>query len=112
MRLRGNSFQVLVYAGPDQLTGKDTYLTESTRDRREAGKVRTRLLAKVDQQRTGSTKRLADGGRVTDEAWVNAAKHFDEEQLMALVSQIAVINAFNRVITQQLGGDYQPGQFG
>ncbi|MFE7355266.1 carboxymuconolactone decarboxylase family protein [Streptomyces sp. NPDC057543] len=59
--------------------------------------------------------RIADGaGGVSDEVWANAAKHYDEEQLGALVSLIAVINAFNRVnvITQQPAGDYQPGQFG
>ena len=59
--------------------------------------------------------RIADAaGGVSDEAWANAAKHYDEEQLGALVSLIAVINAFNRVnvITQQPAGDYQPGQFG
>jgi alkylhydroperoxidase family enzyme len=41
-------------------------------------------------------------------------KHYDEEQLGALVSLVAVINAFNRVnvITRQPAGDYQPGQFG
>jgi AhpD family alkylhydroperoxidase len=59
--------------------------------------------------------RIADAaGGVTDEAWANAAKHYDEDQLAALVSLIALINAFNRlnVITQQPAGDYQPGQFG
>ena len=58
--------------------------------------------------------RIADGGIVTDEAWLNAAKHYDDDQLIALVSQIAIINTFNRlnVITQQPAGDYQPGQFG
>ncbi|MEV7680010.1 carboxymuconolactone decarboxylase family protein [Streptomyces sp. NPDC088341] len=59
--------------------------------------------------------RIADAaGGVTDEAWANAAKHFDEEQLVALISLIAVINAYNRVnvINQQPAGDYQPGQFG
>ncbi|MEV8020273.1 carboxymuconolactone decarboxylase family protein [Streptomyces sp. NPDC086554] len=58
--------------------------------------------------------RIADAaGGVTDEAWANAAKHYDEEQLAALVSTIALINAFNRgnVIVQQPAGDYQPGQF-
>ena len=51
---------------------------------------------------------------VTDEAWANAAKHYDEEQLAALVSLIAEINAWNRlnVITRRPGGDYQPGQRG
>ncbi|TDC46648.1 carboxymuconolactone decarboxylase family protein [Actinomadura sp. KC345] len=56
---------------------------------------------------------IAAGG-VTDEAWANAAKHYDDEQLAALVSVIALINAWNRmnVITQQPAGAYQPGQWG
>ncbi|GAA4486266.1 carboxymuconolactone decarboxylase family protein [Actinoallomurus oryzae] len=59
--------------------------------------------------------RLADAaGGVPDEVWANAAKHYDEEQLAALVALIALINAYNRlnVIVQQPAGDYQPGQFG
>ncbi|GAA3773637.1 carboxymuconolactone decarboxylase family protein [Streptomyces phyllanthi] len=59
--------------------------------------------------------RIADAaGGVTDEAWANAAKHYDEEQLAALVALIALINAYNRmnVVVQQPAGDYQPGQFG
>ncbi|MEU6235949.1 carboxymuconolactone decarboxylase family protein [Kitasatospora sp. NPDC047058] len=58
--------------------------------------------------------RIADGaGGVSDEAWENAAKYYDEDQLAALVCTIAVINAFNRgnVILQQPAGDYRPGQF-
>ena len=60
--------------------------------------------------------RIADAtdGGVTDEVWANASEHYDEQQLGALVSLIAVINAFNRmnVITRQPAGDYQPGQYG
>lgn len=59
--------------------------------------------------------RIADAaGGVTDEVWANAAKHYDEEQLAALVCAIALINTYNRmnVITQQPAGDYQPGMFG
>ncbi|MFI0423049.1 carboxymuconolactone decarboxylase family protein [Spongiactinospora sp. 9N601] len=59
--------------------------------------------------------RLADAaGGVSDEVWGNAAKHYDEDQLVALVSLIGIVNSFNRmnVITQQPAGDYQPGQFG
>jgi AhpD family alkylhydroperoxidase len=58
--------------------------------------------------------RIADAaGGVTDEAWANAAKHYDDDQLIALVGVIALINAYNRmnVIIQQPAGDYQPGQF-
>jgi AhpD family alkylhydroperoxidase len=59
--------------------------------------------------------RIADAaGGVTDEAWADAAKHFDDDQLAALVAIIAGINAWNRlnVITRQPGGDYQHGQWG
>ncbi|WP_406193923.1 MULTISPECIES: carboxymuconolactone decarboxylase family protein [unclassified Streptomyces] len=59
--------------------------------------------------------RIADAaGGVSDEAWADAAKHFDEDQLVALISLLGVINAYNRinVINQQPAGDYQPGQFG
>jgi AhpD family alkylhydroperoxidase len=57
--------------------------------------------------------RIADAaGGVSDEAWANAAKHYDDEQLAALVCLIALINTWNRlnVVTQQPAGDYQPGQ--
>jgi AhpD family alkylhydroperoxidase len=59
--------------------------------------------------------RIADGsGGVTDEAWASAATHYDDDQLVALVTTIALINAYNRmnVIIRQPAGDYQPGQFG
>lgn len=59
--------------------------------------------------------RIADASAaVTDEAWANASKHYDHEQLAALVTVIALINAYNRfnVITRQPAGDYQPGQWG
>lgn len=51
--------------------------------------------------------RIADAGGVTDEAWQNAAKYYDEDQLMALVGVIGLINLYNRfnVITQQPAGD-------
>jgi AhpD family alkylhydroperoxidase len=58
--------------------------------------------------------RLADGSTgVSDEVWEYAAKHYDSDQLVALVGAIAGINAWNRlnVITRQPAGDYQPGQW-
>lgn len=59
--------------------------------------------------------RIADAATgVPDEVWENAAKHYNEEELAALVGIIAVINAYNRmnVMLKQPAGDYQPGMFG
>ncbi len=58
--------------------------------------------------------RIADGaGGVSDEAWLNASKHFDEDQLAVLVALIATMNTFNRLnaITRQPAGNYVPGMF-
>ncbi|QNP66728.1 carboxymuconolactone decarboxylase family protein [Streptomyces genisteinicus] len=58
--------------------------------------------------------RIADAaGGVPDEVWEAAARHYDRDQLLALVSLIAVINSFNRlnVILGQTGGEYRVGQF-
>ena len=59
--------------------------------------------------------RVADAaGGVSDEAWLNASKYYNDDQLAALVCLIATINAFNRlsVMNQQPAGDYVLGQFG
>ncbi|MFD4481329.1 carboxymuconolactone decarboxylase family protein [Streptomyces sp. NPDC058471] len=59
--------------------------------------------------------RIADAaGGIPDDVWANAAEHYAEDQLAALVSIIAIINAFNRlnVLTQRPAGQYKVGQFG
>jgi AhpD family alkylhydroperoxidase len=59
--------------------------------------------------------RIADAaGGVSDEVWANAAKHYTEDELVALVAVIAIINTYNRinVIVQQPAGAYEPGMFG
>ncbi|MDX2815659.1 carboxymuconolactone decarboxylase family protein [Streptomyces sp. NPDC001902] len=58
--------------------------------------------------------RVADGGGgVGDEVWARAARHYDKEQLTALVILISFMNAVNRlnVIARQPAGDYEPGRF-
>lgn len=59
--------------------------------------------------------RLADTHTgVSDETWAAVRKHYDEDQLAALISVVALINAFNRlnVITGTPAGSYEPGMFG
>ncbi|MEV5545966.1 carboxymuconolactone decarboxylase family protein [Streptomyces sp. NPDC052309] len=58
--------------------------------------------------------RLADAHQgVSDETWAQVRKHFDDDQIAALVSLVAMINAANRlgVITRMQGGSYDPGMF-
>jgi AhpD family alkylhydroperoxidase len=49
---------------------------------------------------TEAATRLADRpDAVTDEIWAEAAKHYDERQLSALVLMVGVSNFFNRINT-------------
>jgi AhpD family alkylhydroperoxidase len=120
--------QELMKIRASQINGCGFCLDMHTKDAAQAGETSVRLNlvatwreAKVytEAERaalelTELGTRIADGGGVTDDAWANAAKHYDDDQLAAIVCQIAVINAFNRmnVILQRPAGDYQPGQFG
>ena len=58
--------------------------------------------------------RLADAyDGVSDETWSQVRRHYDDDQIAALVSLVALINAANRlgVILDQKGGSYEPGMF-
>ncbi|MGW2638182.1 carboxymuconolactone decarboxylase family protein [Streptomyces sp. NPDC001348] len=121
--------QELVKIRASQINGCGFCTDMHTKDAAHAGETSTRLNlvaawreAKVftEAERaalelTEQGTRIADAaGGVTDEAWANAAKHYDEDQLAALVALIALINAYNRVnvVVRTPAGDYQPGQFG
>jgi AhpD family alkylhydroperoxidase len=121
--------QELVKIRASQINGCGFCTDMHTKDAAHAGETSTRInlvaawreaTVFTDAERaalelTEQGTRIADAaGGVTDEVWANAAKHHDEDQLAALVSLIAIMNAFNRVnvMIQQPAGDYQPGQFG
>lgn len=59
--------------------------------------------------------RIADASTgISDDTWRAVRKHYDDEQVAALIAVIAVINAWNRmnVIAGTPAGAYQPGMFG
>jgi AhpD family alkylhydroperoxidase len=119
----------LMLTRASQINGCAVCVDMHTKDAEAAGEssVRLNLVAawrdakgfteaeRAALELTEQGTRIADGaGGVTDEAWANAAKHYDSDQLAALVCTIAMINTYNRVnvICQNQGGDYQPGQWG
>jgi alkylhydroperoxidase family enzyme len=58
---------------------------------------------------TEAATRISDrADAVPDDIWEEAAKHYDEQALSALVVHIAAINAWNRlnVITRQVAGEW------
>ena len=50
---------------------------------------------------------------MSDETWAQVRKHYDDDQITALVCVVAMNNAANRlgVIVRQQGGSYEPGMF-
>ncbi len=120
--------QELVKIRASQINGCSGCLDMHTKDAEHRGEssVRLHLIAawreatvfteaeKAALELTEQGTRLADARGVSDEAWEDAARHYDDEQLGALVCLIALINTYNRlnVITRQPAGDYQPGQWG
>jgi AhpD family alkylhydroperoxidase len=118
--------QELVKIRASQINGCAGCLDMHTKDAEHRGEssVRLNLVAawreatvteaeRAALELTEHGTRLADGLGVPDEAWANAAKHHDDDQLGALVCLIALINLYNRlnVITRRPAGDYTPGQW-
>jgi AhpD family alkylhydroperoxidase len=121
--------QELVKLRASQINGCAVCTDMHSKDAAHAGETQLRLnLVAVWREATVFTEaeraalelaeqgtRIADAAPgVTDDVWANAGKHYDDNQLGALVALIAEINAWNRlnVITRQPAGDYQPGQWG
>ncbi len=121
--------QELVNVRASQINGCGFCVDMHTKDALHAGETQERLaMVAAWREATVFTEaeraalelaeqgtRLADAaGGVPDDVWENASRHYDQDQLAALVALIALINAFNRVnvIVRQPAGDYQPGQFG
>ncbi|GAB3840488.1 carboxymuconolactone decarboxylase family protein [Dactylosporangium cerinum] len=102
----------LIYLRASQINGCSVCLEMHATDMRKAGESDERLFTvagwrdapyfsaaeRAALALTEATTRLADrADAVPDDIWAEAAEHYDEEQLAALVIAIASINTWNRL---------------
>ncbi len=122
------STQELVSLRASQINGCGFCTDMHTKDATAAGETQLRLnMVAAWREATVFTEaeraalalaeegtRLGDDHRgVSDETWAQVRKHYDDEQLAALVCVVALINAANRmnVIVRTPAGSYEPGMF-
>jgi AhpD family alkylhydroperoxidase len=113
----------LIEVRASQINGCSVCLDMHTREMRAAGEPDERILMVgawrespyfSDAERaalalTEAATRLADSSDpVPDEVWEEAARHYSQPQLAALVLAIASINAWNRInaTTRQITGSW------
>jgi AhpD family alkylhydroperoxidase len=113
----------LVQLRASQINGCSVCIDLHARDLKKAGETDDRLFAVAawrdapyftDAERAAlalgeAVTRLSDRpDPVPDEVWEEAARHFDERALAALITAIAVINVWNRlnVATRQVAGEW------
>jgi AhpD family alkylhydroperoxidase len=113
----------LVHLRASQINGCGVCVDMHARLLKQAGETDERLFAVAawrdtpyftDAERaalalTEAATRLSDrADPVPDEIWDEAARHYDEKQLAALVLAIATINVWNRlnVTTRQVAGEW------
>lgn len=113
----------LIDVRASQINGCGVCLDMHTRELRHAGEPEQKIAMVAawreapyftDAERaalalTEAATRLADDAdAVPDEVWAEAARHYTEAQLAALVTAIAGINAWNRLqaVTRQVAGDW------
>jgi len=113
----------LIHLRASQINGCSVCTDMHSRELEQTGEPTARIFAVAswreapyftDAERaalalTEAMTRLADRpDPVPDEIWAEAARHYSEPQLAALVISIAGINAWNRInaATRQISGDW------
>jgi AhpD family alkylhydroperoxidase len=113
----------LAHLRASQINGCSVCVHMHSRDAKKAGETDERLFAVAawrdspfftDAERsalavTEAVTRLADSADpVPDDVWDEAARHYDQRALAALLLQIGAINVWNRlnVATRQVAGEW------
>ncbi|MHA6624650.1 carboxymuconolactone decarboxylase family protein [Pseudonocardia sichuanensis] len=120
--------QDLVMLRASQINGCAFCVDMHTKEATAAGETATRLHlvaawreARVFTEAERAALALTEEGTriadahpgVSDETWAQVRKHYDDDQIAALVSLVGMINAANRmnVIVRNQGGSYEPGMY-
>jgi AhpD family alkylhydroperoxidase len=115
--------RLLIEVRASQLNGCGVCLDMHSRELADAGEPRERIVMiaawreapyfteaeRAALALTEAATRLADqADPVPDDVWDEAARHYNQQQLAALVIAIATINAWNRLqaVTKQIGGEW------
>jgi AhpD family alkylhydroperoxidase len=115
----------LVHLRASQINGCSVCVEMHSRELKTAGETDERIFTVAawretpyftDAERaalelTEAATRLSDRpDAVSDEVWREAARHYDESALAALIIQIALINVWNRlnVTVRQVAGAWKP----
>ena len=113
----------LIHLRASQINGCSVCVDMHSRELKQAGEADERIFAVAawrdapyftDAERaalalTEAATRLSDrADPVPDEVWDEAARHYDEPALAALIIEIASINVWNRlnVTTRQVAGEW------
>jgi AhpD family alkylhydroperoxidase len=122
------AIQELVMLRASQINGCGWCVDIHTKEAAAAGETLVRLNlvaawrhASVFSEAEEAALALAEEGTrigdtnhgVCEETWARVRKHYDEDQSVALVAVVSLINATNRlsVILNYEGGTYEPGMF-
>jgi AhpD family alkylhydroperoxidase len=117
----------LVTLRASQINGCSVCVDMHWRDARKAGDTDERIFAvaawrdapyftaseRAALDLTEALTRIADRpDPVPDEIWNEAAAHFDQKQLLGLITTIAMINVWNRfnIATKQVAGEWLKSQ--
>jgi AhpD family alkylhydroperoxidase len=115
----------MVHLRASQINGCSVCVELHSNDLKKAGDTDERIFAVAawqdapyftDAERaalalTEAVTRIADrSNAVPDEIWAEAARHYDEQGLAAVLIAVSAVNVWNRlnVATRQVAGDWKP----
>jgi integrase len=110
VRKRGNSYEVAVFAGQDPITGKQSYLRGTARTEREAERLRIKLLAAAQAQRSTATRvslaYVLDmwlAHHEAEQTTIDGYRGYTERTIKPALGDVPIVNLSARMLEQLYG---------